>query len=236
MLTLISDIHLERYPARFLSFMETIPLHLRFHPHPPGSALFIAGDLGYPHRPLFQQFLRESAAVWDHVFYVPGNHEYDHAEDMQEVDEHIAHICSSRTNIHLLRMGVTYKWQGYTVAGSTLWSHIDNPTHPRHVERNARHHAEHAALNCVLGSSDTPVLVMSHYPPTCTALPKRYAKRSGIANPFDYLVCPPVSLWLCGHLHIRDTLQVNDTRIVFNAWKDPPLLSSVHFICPPSNT
>lgn len=117
----ISDLHLE--------FLQNIP-----RIEVVGDILVLAGDVGYPTMPIFWAFMEEQSRRFNHIIYVPGNHEYYHTStaikrnrilSMNEIDELIQSEIHRRglTNIHFLQNSACII-DGVRFIGATLWSPI----------------------------------------------------------------------------------------------------------------
>ncbi len=121
----VSDLHLEFYEK--LAAIPQIDVV--------GDVLVLAGDVGYPTKPLFWKFMEEQSRRFKNIIYVPGNHEYYHTNaaiekhrllTIDEMDELIRSELRRRclTNIHMLQNDVCII-DGVRFIGATLWSHID---------------------------------------------------------------------------------------------------------------
>lgn len=111
---LVSDLHLE--------FAETIP-EVESH----CDTLFLAGDLGYPNKPSYEEFLTNMSNKFQHVYLVAGNHEF-YRNDYHTAKQQLRKVCS-QTGVHFLdRKSVVHHDQDtnqeYRVVGCTLWSHV----------------------------------------------------------------------------------------------------------------
>lgn len=214
----ISDLHLERQSSSVLSrFRRKNP---STHPY---SALFIAGDLGQPHRPEFRDFLYQASDIWSNVFYVTGNHEYELAQcaaHMQDIDDQIDSITSKRDNIHVLRDGRVVQWNEYTVIGCTLWTFTLYNTW-RQTERNSRHLFESEFLRRTIESATTPIIVMTHYLPSYSLVHpyymQRYSELDRWASASDHLLTKPVKYWFAGHTHSVYDGFLYDVHVLINA-------------------
>jgi len=117
----LSDVHLE--------FIKSENINLSDFLDPVSDYLAIVGDLGYPHSPLFEQFLIEASKVYKKVFYVSGNHEYyccKNSENptMVDIDTKIESICAKLPNVFYLNNKEYVLDNNTVILGTTLWSHI----------------------------------------------------------------------------------------------------------------
>ena len=225
----LSDVHLERYPLRATCLVRMQPVRQR--------ALFIAGDLGNPYHESFRSFLYTACDLWQDVFYVPGNHEYDAAHSvcggMNAIDDHIERISFHRHNLHVLREGRVFPLgKDYLVTGSTLWAYQtstrNNNKQTTTTERHERYLSEVNALDktlCTIPSHHPhhSVIVMTHYLPSYCLIQDRFLHTSRYASRLDHwasrsdhLMRPPVKYWIAGHTHTRQNQLVHGVRVLIN--------------------
>lgn len=69
----VSDIHLETRNNTTRDFFKKILI-------PSAPYLALCGDIGYPGAQLYEPFLEYCSKNFEHVFYVPGNHEFYNTE------------------------------------------------------------------------------------------------------------------------------------------------------------
>ena len=189
----ISDIHLEK--RRFHPTSATAPF------------LFVAGDLGHPRCSEFGNLLGDMCRNWKQVFYVPGNHEYDGANceiSMAAIDRDIDRMASNYENLHVLRSGRIFKLGKFDVAGCTLWSFSRG--------RNWRFMEEAQFLEDTIKKSARPLIIMTHYLPT-----HFFHRSTGICSNLDFLLRPPVKLWIGGHMHISRKVKIHNVQFLINA-------------------
>jgi predicted phosphohydrolase len=124
----ISDIHLEFYKE--IDFTTIVK--------PVAPYLALAGDIGYPNDPLFNEFIDYVSKNWKKVFYVPGNHEYYNKKPynkwkysepsiMSEIDSKLEEIFETFPNVYLLSQGSSSCYleeENIAIVGLTLWSSI----------------------------------------------------------------------------------------------------------------
>lgn len=128
-----SDLHLEFYKS--IDFTTILKPSAKF--------LALAGDICPPSHHLFADFMKYVANKWDHIYYVPGNHEYytthiskwryKTPQTMSEIYTQIQNLIKPYPNIHLLgvsKNGTISTLSHYdakdntVIIGSTLWSFI----------------------------------------------------------------------------------------------------------------
>lgn len=121
----VSDLHLEFY--RSLSDVKHIDNIIK---KCNANVLALCGDIGNPmHKPeILKEFLSKVSANYNHVLYIPGNHEYynilrGNTYDMTTVNNYLDELCN-QYNIKFLN-NKTETINGIKFIGSTLWSKID---------------------------------------------------------------------------------------------------------------
>jgi hypothetical protein len=110
---IVSDIHLE--------YRRSLPTLPRYAPN-----LALLGDIGYPHRSSYRDFIAAQANAFDRVFVVMGNHEYYSLD--KTVDEILTtarDVCARFNNVHLLDRRRLNLEDGMAILGCTLWSPLD---------------------------------------------------------------------------------------------------------------
>lgn len=125
----VSDLHLEYHHEKTV-FPQLVTPCARY--------LALAGDIGKPDSHLFHTFLSYVSNNWEHVFYVPGSHEY-HAKHPAKTWKHhppahfhethaaLREIVNAYKNIHFLDNKTPSYFceeENVAVVGSTLWSHV----------------------------------------------------------------------------------------------------------------
>ena len=124
----VSDLHLE--------FYDKIP-QLSSFVKPIAPYLALAGDIGKPGHPQYKQFFDHISPLWEHIFYVAGNHEYydiprqkwAHKTPVTFMERHkeIQEFVATYPNVHFLdhdHPSFFLPRENMAVVGSTLWTHI----------------------------------------------------------------------------------------------------------------
>lgn len=213
----ISDIHLEFYSA--------LLKEKRFSPQ--AEILCLAGDIGYPSKPIYRQFLKTVSEQYKKIFLIAGNHEYYNSESMESVQETISEIVAAFPNITFLDNSYE-DYEGFRFVGTTLWSKIPAPKLLTLQGRvcngpgalindfdkipdmtpalyNELHEGACEFLEEALNESPLPVVVMTHHLPSFELIDPQYAKYKDM-NAFFASSCErffkaPVRAWIYGHTH-----------------------------------
>lgn len=127
-----SDVHLEMYHDR--------PWKLRrFDIKNLGEYLVLAGDIGYPHYSMYEQFLETMSSMFKYVFVVSGNHEYycnkranlefkmntEQVPWMDFIDNQIRSVCAKFSNVvYLQNEWFDIPGTNVCVFGGTMWSDV----------------------------------------------------------------------------------------------------------------
>jgi predicted phosphohydrolase len=111
-----SDLHLEFY-GKNPQVCELIPS---------APYLILAGDIGYPFQPHYQNYLTKVSTQYQKVFIISGNHEYycpNEPHTMSEIDAKITQICQSLPNVFYLNNQSIIVDEIRLIA-TTLWTDI----------------------------------------------------------------------------------------------------------------
>jgi len=111
----LSDIHLE--------YRTLLPELI-----PKAPYLFLPGDIGKLHIPIYKQFMDYVSSKWKHVFITLGNHEfYNNKKDVDTLIDEYTEFFEHYDNITLLEQNIAYI-EDYCIIGLVLWSYIDPTT------------------------------------------------------------------------------------------------------------
>ena len=197
--------------------------------------LALLGDL-CPVGERTKRFLERVAPCYEHILYVPGNHEYySKTATVTDTENLLRSICDRLANVTLLQ-AATVRLHGTTYAGATLWSHVplrDRPGLSRmkrfkrirgfSIEERQRIHNAHRdfLLNCMRrGGTD---VVLTHYPPLFELGGTKRGAPSTQLMASDYSRAVATSgwrgLWACGHGHVRRDLTRGHVRYITNCCK-----------------
>ena len=192
-----SDLHLERRPL-----IPRIPQT--------GDYLILAGDVGYPHTPSYEEFLQQCGARYKRVFVVYGNHEWDRGSPFT-MQPRVPH------NVHLLEnQSYTLVPGRLTLFGTTLWT----PT----VRKTAYNQAVkflHTHLQQIASPRHHTICITHHLPSYHLIAPQfqRYHANHRFANHLDALMYGRHAprFWICGHSHALMQRRIGHTTCLLNA-------------------
>lgn len=155
-----SDLHIE-----FFESSERIPNDI-IQPRAPILALL--GDIGIACTELLRDFLHQQADRFEHVLFLPGNHEFYNLFDVYNegtmkkkeysVQEQLAwmkQVCNERHNLHFMERQVV-DIDGVLILGTMLWSHI-----PQHMTVVAEQCMNDYRLSLVTSEDKSRLLPMT---------------------------------------------------------------------------
>lgn len=224
-LQVLSDIHLE-FRNRAYDFLVTAP------------NLCLLGDIGDPSMPMYQDFLHCQAERYDSVFLLKGNHSC-YGRSVEEADDLIAEICAKHpTKLHYLNKTALDLDHHFVILGCTLWSHVINRQRlmvlsmladNHHITKwsvtrnNEVHAAELDWLQSAIANvkaAGKQAIVLTHHAPSChgTSAPEHVNSpiSSAFGSNLEYMLKPPVVLWMFGHTHYSSDQQINGVRVCSN--------------------
>jgi predicted phosphodiesterase len=229
---IISDLHLE--------FMKKLPKFLKYFKNKDCDYLFLAGDIGYPNYPkynqgLFYQFISWCTDNYKKVFYVCGNHEA-YKTDMNLVKQSIYKICEEKTNFIFLEKGIISNIEEYKVIGCTLWSDISKDSFNK---MNDKYNIKINGLNLEIddiikmhledkiwleNNVDSNTIVMTHHLPSLNLIHPNFKKKefeiynSGYASNLDNILYNS-KIWIYGHTHKASDIMFDGiTRCICNPY------------------
>lgn len=234
MFRLVSDVHLEfMKPPQVTAWIRSmVPLS-------PGEVLVLAGDIcsiltsrGKLNSVLVD-VLETLKRRWDHVVYVPGNHEYygtlRHHMPFSEAEGLLVETCR-RLGIHFLQKGVfAVPGTDLTVLGCTLWTLASSQAASsmndvNYVSENPSDvFVDHLAWLRSEISKHRKVVVVTHHLPSLACVHPIYASypdQTGYATDLHTLApelfTTSVIGWMHGHSHESMDVSVGKVRIVSN--------------------
>lgn len=221
---IVSDIHLEDRNGVF-DFVVSAQL------------LILAGDICNVTSPIYASFLETQSTRFDKVFIVAGNHEaYGISLDLMH--NKIEEVCASRDNLIYLNQ-TKYQLDSETIIlGCTLWSDIRQSqsyavqsylSDMRCIQEwsidkhNLLHRVHRDWLSKAISSAqkNEKIIVITHHCPSFRGTQAAQYSHNDVGSAFctnlDYMLHPPVALWVCGHTHFSFNKLVNgSTRFVSN--------------------
>jgi len=199
--------------------------------------LAVCGDVGLPTHPNTKLFFEHVASLYEKILFVPGNHDYGFstfdADGYAEFTPKLSDLCSTFKNIYVLDNN-TFVDDDTIFIGSTLWSNsIITETEeniekfPLYIKNCNDHRKKHLDdLNwikkTVEENRDKQIVMLTHYSPTIKLMEPAYVKKgkefvSWYATDLEYLMTPPITHWLCGHVHFASKCTIGSTMCALNA-------------------
>lgn len=240
----ISDIHLEFLEENW--FTVTKP----DNPQNLVTCCILAGDIGHPGTSKYRSFLADAKTKFDHVIVIAGNHEYYNHKDMKSTEAMMTQDCLDTGCIFLNRSSVVI--EGYKFIGATLWADIPSRLFSRMngyigdfnniicdgesftpIKFNRLHKRDFDFFKNEINTIDYPIIAISHHAPTYEIVQSKYRDRittCAYASNMEHLIRDPVKLWINGHLHNTDVIEINGTTCVTNCKgyeTNPP--ENIHF-------
>ena len=174
--------------------------------------LILAGDVGYPFENNYKNFLLHMSYIFDKVFIISGNHEYDFLrkdENINDRDLLINNTCASRNNLFFLQeqTHTICEKDNISIAGCTLWSKLPKSKHEYHLKHKLW------LENIIKNNPNNNYIVATHHAPLFECLPSYFASdQKDIINNKNLL------LWLHGHTHLNKNIIINGLNIVSNQY------------------
>ena len=205
------------------------------------TILCVLGDVdSVNHLDRLDQFINDAATKYQHVIYVPGNHEfYFSSLDVGEII--LKELCDHYSNVTYLN-NQTITLENVLFVGGTLWTDI-NKNNPLDVDYvwnrmndynyidqltpyhtiNAHYDTKAFITNTIVNhTEDNPCIVLTHHAPSFLSIPQRF-KGSKLncafaseMHDFIYQYSAKITLWGHGHIHDSTDYFINDTRIICN--------------------
>lgn len=208
----LSDLHLER--KRII-----VPTIKKI-----SDVLLLAGDIGSPHVPNYQEFLYQCSHQFARVFLITGNHEYWNSS-ISDTNGSIRSIVSKMKNVHYLNNSV-YVYKDKVIFGGTFWTHVSQTKLNNKFESNdnkfikgfnydIRNQLHSETYNII--KNNRLDIVLTHYPPVRNVIHPNYnhCRQELFTNDSSDLL-EKCENWVCGHLHYF----VSYPKICMNPYKD----------------
>ena len=188
-LHLVSDLHLERSSEDHMKITKLNILLNKLHKKKGEIHILAAvGDISNVRHQSFNLFFEKVSPLYDHILYVPGNHEYYndyHVENklsMKKILDEMKKIINNYPNVKILDNN-SIIINDYKFIGTTLWSNVDesskdyirehiNDYHLIHTEKGLLTIADTNNFNkknikwlVSELKTDIPCIVLSHHAP-----------------------------------------------------------------------
>ena len=217
-----SDLHLERVNPRSMdAFLEQIPPGL-------DEVCILAGDIGNPHQPNYDVFMKFISRNFMKAFVIAGNHEY-YCSPMEETDALLDKYFKPFENVTFLKESYEL-YDGYCFVGTTLWTNIVDPKYnindvyriPRfdYRECNRLHRKSIAFLKEALTHENC--VVITHHMPSSALIDVKYLTPSmrpyhqWFACDLDAFFTPNIQAWFYGHTHTPSHRQIQNIPFLCN--------------------
>jgi predicted phosphodiesterase len=229
-LTLLSDLHTEfwsEFPGKKIN--------------PQTDILVLAGDIAVGPNKLLKA-LEYFAQFYEHVIYVPGNHEYYnyHIHDIDDLKSLVP------SNVHFLNPGhVTINdstGEPVLFIGATLWTNFRNDPlaiqaassmisdfklirkfSPASAVRLYEQHRDYIRAIYAAREENQKVVVVTHFLPAIECTAPRFQGPNLLNNYFSNDLGEEIAdmsntTWLFGHTHDSVNIQLGDTRLIANPY------------------
>lgn len=207
-----SDLHLNSWASKEIPFENILS--------PVADALVLCGDIGHPDSLLLRVFLKWCSKRWKTIFWIPGHHEMTDVWHLKtktydQTLKHIQLVASEFPNVEVLHRDAFVTEDGFLFLACPLWAPLTAMSEELSkdpVYRSITHQYKQDIqwLRDQIRTSERPVIVATHYPPTYTLFSKDLVNQSQ-SVPFalesEMLLRPPVHAWICGYLHTSVIIQ-----------------------------
>ena len=208
------------------------------------TVLVLAGDITvwttYPERLL--KLLRTYHTMFKRIIFVPGNHEYYHHGEIEDIEDEMMDAFTEFPNVHYLNNQYMF-FDDVVFIGSTLWTDLDNgnPVSVYQVVQGMndwRHIRSQGSLiqperwmymnkisrefiqNGLDTFSEHKKVVVTHYLPSTKSVPEQYQRsplNPAFVSPMDDVIMDgQPDLWIHGHTHDACDYHIGKTRVVAN--------------------
>lgn len=219
-LQIASDLHCEFQKDRGTKFIS----HLY---EADVDALIVAGDL-CTMRGFYPTF-KLLSELYEHILYVPGNHEY-YGASPEEVHDELKAVVKDFPTVHCLQNSVC-EIKGQRFYGGTLWfpDLPDNPLFKHFLSDFAmiddfepwvyreNDHFRLAYKEAKITSKD---IIISHHMPSPKSTPDYFKgselNRFFVSDEENLISMTQPKLWVHGHTHSSMDYKLGDTRILCN--------------------
>lgn len=200
----------------------------------------------YSHKAdLARHFFERVSNEYDHILYVPGNHEH-YRGYIDRTDNILIEELSQFSNIHYLNES-SWEFGGFTFLGATLWTNMNNnspiteqylmggmndfrivqwkkdgyggkfrPSDAAAIHRRTLKFFDEASAD------KDNVIIMSHHAPSFKSVHPKYHNDThmnyGYYSDLDEFILdrPQIKLWTHGHMHDCFSYNIGTTKILCN--------------------
>jgi hypothetical protein len=202
----ISDTHLNMWKYKPDKLMKIFSLQ--------APNLILAGDIGDPDEPTLHSFLDLARQNYNHVFYIPGNHEFYGTEPGSKKNPAIVLDWFQKLDDQWSNFHFFYRRNqivdGIRLIGATCWSTA--PTSDKWAQMiSAEGKKDIEFIEQGLSKSKEPVLIVSHYPSTLRVIEDNFRHKLTQFNygqDLERLYRPPLNTWIFGHVHQKHDFSV----------------------------
>jgi predicted phosphohydrolase len=195
----VSDLHLEKGFKRIIV--------------PSKPFLLLCGDIGHPELSEYKNFLLHTSSLFDKVFILSGNHEYDNLSIL-ETENTIREICYIKNNLFFLQKDTVLIEDNLYLAACTLWSPLPKSKTLLHLD-----HVKW--LHSITDDKTKNYFIATHHCPLLQCINRKYHLKTFnyfASNQSDIINKSNVKLWLHGHSHKNSDFLNYNTWIISNQY------------------
>jgi len=204
LLQIASDLHLE------IGFKRIIKPYKPF--------LILAGDIGYPSQTIYKDFILDMSSMFDKVFILSGNHEFDTLTnhfDISPIELRIKNICEMRNNLFYLQKTehTIDEQDNIVLAGCTLFSELPK-------SKNS-YHLDHSKWLQNITEQNKNYIIATHHCPHISFITKKFrnvAPRYFTSDQSHIFRKDNVFMWIFGHTHDNVNLIKDNTLFTTNQY------------------
>ncbi len=225
---IMSDIHID-YNKNFPKFFKDDDT----------QNLILAGDIGDPHDPIFEEYIKVATNLYKNVYFIAGNHEY-YGYSLQTIDNKLKEYENLYSNFKYLQKNyVDIENTNIRLLGCTLWSDVSDtlykdlndfklikyydgriltPELSRKEHQTHKIWLEKELINAK--NLNKNVIVITHHgcDNKLNGIYENGHRKTAFATNLQYLITEPIKAWICGHTHQNMILNVNNIPIIVNCY------------------
>lgn len=215
-----SDLHLETNDIQEKDFVNIIK--------PCAEVLILAGDIGDPFSPIFENFISYCSSHFIYVLFVSGNHEY-YGYSIVETDFQIENLFSDYSNVIYLN-NKTFEYNELLFIGTTLWTEISNSIQSsdlsmmydyKKIKDFSPNQCNDLFMNNIAFIKENiekkECIVITHHAPSYKCISDEY--KGDKSNCFfashldDYIENKNVIAWVYGHTHYN--IEYSENNVLY---------------------